>query len=155
MTAETLERKLRPLELSFDSELLRWLYLHLPPRPIKNKKMHQGYAEATRILMREREKLDPASREAVAQYLSAVIPFVESYEKAAFPLPSATPEDLLAFLMDQNNLSQYDLADDLGGQPVVSEILHGKRKLTREHIERLSKRFGVSPGTFYSQGDNS
>lgn len=152
MTIETLERKLRPLELPVDNDLLRWLYLHLPPQPIGNKKMHRGYLEAIRILMREQVGLDSASRAAVAKYLSAAMPFVENYEKAEFPIASATPEQMLAFLMDQNNLSQYDLADELGGQPVVSDVLRGKRKLTREHIERLGKRFGISPATFYSNG---
>ena len=155
MTIETLERKLRPLELPVDNELLRWLYLHLPPQPIKNKKMHHGYIEAIRILMREQDNLDPASRAAIATHLSALIPFVESYEKTEFSIASATPEEVLAFLMNQHNLSQYDLAEDLGGQPVVSDVLHGKRKLTREHIERLGKRFGVSPATFYPHGANA
>lgn len=155
MTIETLEKKLKPLELPVDHELLRWLYLHLPPQPIKNKKMHRGYIEAIRILMREQDNIDPESRAAIVAYLSAIVPFVESYEKTEFPIASATPEEVLEFLMDQHSLSQYDLAKDLGGQPVVSDVLHGKRKLTREHIERLGKRFGVSPATFYPQGDNA
>jgi len=54
--------------------------------------------------------------------------------------------------MEQHDLSQYDLAKDVGGQSVVSQILNGKRKLTRDHIERLSKRFGVTPATFYPGG---
>ncbi|MGH7810760.1 MAG: helix-turn-helix domain-containing protein, partial [Candidatus Binatia bacterium] len=93
--------------------------------------------------------LDAANRTAVGQYLSAVIPFLEQYEKRAFPIGPATPEEVLGFLMEQHDLSQYDLAKELGGQPVVSQILRGKRRLTREHIERLSKRFGVTPATFY------
>jgi len=151
MTVETLERKLKPLEAPLDNALLRWLYLHLPPQPITNKKLHRGYSEAIRILMRERESgtLDDASREAVGRYLSAVIPFVEEYEKRVFPVGPAAPEEVLKFLMEQHKLSQYDLAKELGGQPVVSDVLRGKRKLTREHIERLSRRFGVSPATFY------
>ena len=32
---------------------------------------------------------------------------------------------------------------------VASDILNGKRKLTRDHIERLSKRFNVRPATFF------
>lgn len=152
MTIETLERKLKPLEAPVDNELLRWLYLHLPPQPIKNRKMHRGYSEAIRILMQESGNLDTDSAAAVGQYLRTVIPFVEQYEKREFPLGSATPEEVLGFLMDQHELSQYDLARELGGQPVVSEILRGKRKLTREHIERLSKRFGVTPATFYPAG---
>ncbi|HXU35092.1 MAG TPA: helix-turn-helix domain-containing protein [Blastocatellia bacterium] len=102
--------------------------------------------------MRESGSLDADNRAAVGQYLNAVIPFVEQFEKKEFPIGSATPEEVLAFLMEQHDLSQYDVAKELGGQPVVSQVLRGKRKLTREHIERLSKRFGVTPATFYSGG---
>ena len=152
MTIEILEKKLKPLEAPIDNELLRWLYLHLPPRPIKSRKMHHSYSEATRILMRESGGLDAENRAAVGQYLRAVIPFIEQYEKREFPIGPATPEEVLGFFMEEHNLSQYDLAKALGGQPVVSQILRGKRRLTREHIERLSKRFGVTPATFYPGG---
>jgi HTH-type transcriptional regulator/antitoxin HigA len=155
MTIATLEKKLKPLEAPIDNELLRWLYLHLPPQPIKSKKMHHGYSEAIRILMRESGSLDADNRVAVGQYLRAVIPFVEQYEKREFPIGSATPEEVLGFLMEQHDLSQYDLAKELGGQSVVSQILRGKRRLTREHIERLSKRFGVTPATFYPGGTSA
>ncbi len=152
MTIATLEKKLKPLESPVDNELLRWLYLHLPPQPIKSRKMHRSYGEAVRILMQESGSLDADNRTAVGQYLNSVIPFIEQFEKREFPIGPATPEEVLGFLMEQHDLSQYDLAKELGGQPVVSQILRGKRKLTREHIERLSTRFGVTPGTFYPGG---
>ena len=83
MTIAALEKKLKPLEAPVDDELLRWLYLHLPPQPIKNRKMHDKYSEAVRILMRrESATLDANSRAAIGQYLSAVIPFIEQFEKA-------------------------------------------------------------------------
>lgn len=152
MTIETLERKLKPLEAPVENDFLRWLYLHLPPQPMKNKKMYQAYRQAIQILMRESSALGAADSAAVAQYLRGVIPLVAQYEKSELPVGSATPEEVLGFLMDQNELSQYDLAKELGGQPVVSEVLRGKRKLTREHIERLSKRFAITPATFYPGG---
>jgi HTH-type transcriptional regulator / antitoxin HigA len=67
---------------------------------------------------------------------------------SAGPSPRAHRAQSSNLLID---LSQYDLAKELGGQPVVSQILRGKRRLTREHIERLSKRFGVTPATFYAR----
>lgn len=152
MTIVALEKMLKPLEAPLDNEFLRWLYLHLPPRPIESRKMHRRYNEAVRTLMRESATLDSATRTVVNQYLSAVIPFVEQFEKKEFPLGSATPEEVLAFLIEQHEMSQDDLAKELGGQPVVSQILRGKRRLTREHIERLSERFGVSAATFYPSG---
>jgi HTH-type transcriptional regulator/antitoxin HigA len=149
MTIATLEKRLKPLESPVENELLRWLYLHLPPRPIKSRKMHSSYSEAVRILMRESGSLEAHNRAAVGQYLNAVIPFIEQFEKREFSIGPATPEEVLAFLMEQHDLSQYDIAKELGGQPVVSQVLRGKRRLTREHIERLSKRFSVTPATFY------
>ncbi|MBI5242129.1 MAG: helix-turn-helix domain-containing protein [Elusimicrobia bacterium] len=151
MTTRTLERKLRPLGKPVQWALLKWLYLRLPPRPILNKKTHAAYSRALSILMRALEEsgISTDDRRSIEAYLEAAAPFIEEYEKKEFPLGQTSPEDMLRFLMEQNNLSQYDLASDLGGQPVVSDILHGKRHLTREHIERLSLRFHVSPAAFY------
>ena len=55
--------------------------------------------------------------------------------------------DALKFLMQQHNISQTELPE-IGSQGVVSEILHGKRKLNLNQIQKLSKRFHVSPNTF-------
>lgn len=151
MTVSTLEQKLRPFEDPVNHPLAKWLYLHFPPRPLTNKKMYDRYYAAVKILMRELEagNMRATMQAVVQEYIKSVMPFLEKYEKKAFPFKSAGPEEVLRFLMEQNKLSQYDLAADLGGQPVVSDILNGKRELTREHIERLSKRFGLSPATFF------
>lgn len=151
MRLQTLTEKLKPLGEPLQNSLLKWLYLHFPPRPILGRKMHRTYSTAVSVLMREREmgKLDRSSSQAIAQYLKAAVPFIESYERGEFAVGRAGPEEVLRFLMEQNGLSQYDLARDLGGQPVVSEILRGRRRLTRDHIERLGKRFHVSPASFY------
>jgi HTH-type transcriptional regulator/antitoxin HigA len=51
--------------------------------------------------------------------------------------------------MSANNRKQKDLASTLGSESIVSEILGGRRELNRRHIERLSKRFEVSPELFF------
>ena len=51
--------------------------------------------------------------------------------------------------MDANGLRQADLVDVFGSPSVVSEVLRGKRDLAKSHIERLSRRFHVSPGLFF------
>ncbi|OGX04750.1 MAG: hypothetical protein A3G87_03725 [Omnitrophica bacterium RIFCSPLOWO2_12_FULL_50_11] len=151
MTLETLEKKLKPYENPVKDVFSKWLYVHFPPRPIVTKKMYAHYREAVNILMHEIEKVENNGilRIIIQEYLNSVLPFIEVYEKKGFPIGRATPEKMLRFLMEQNELSQYDIASDVGGQPVVSAILHGKRKLTRDHIERLAKRFGVCPATFF------
>lgn len=151
MTLATLEKKLKPYEDPVKDSFSKWLYVHLPPRPIVTKKMYAHYRKAVDILMHETEKEESNGtlRMMIQDYLNAILPFIEEYERKAFPIGAATPEEMLRFFMEQKDLSQYDIASDVGGQPVVSDILHGKRKLTRDHIECLSKRFGIRPATFF------
>ncbi len=151
MTLATLEKKLKPYEDPVKDSFSKWLYVHFPPRPMATKRMYAHYREAVNILMHEIEKggNNGIMRAIIQEYLNSVLPFIEAYEKKELPIETTTPEEMLRFLMEQNELSQYDIASDVGGQPVVSDILHGKRKLTRDHIERLAKRFGVRPATFF------
>ena len=74
---------------------------------------------------------------------------IERYEEVHYPVPDASPADVLRFLLEQHGLKQRDLAADLGGESVVSEVLSGKRRLNAAHIELLSKRFHVSPAVFF------
>jgi HTH-type transcriptional regulator/antitoxin HigA len=74
---------------------------------------------------------------------------VEAYEEKEYPIRSASPVEVLTELITANNLRQKDLAPLLGSESVVSEVLSGKRELNKRHIERLSKRFKVSPEVFF------
>ena len=51
--------------------------------------------------------------------------------------------------MDANGLRQKDLADDLGGESIVSLILKEKRQLNRKQMEKLIHRFHISPAVFF------
>lgn len=55
----------------------------------------------------------------------------------------------LKVLMDQHNLNTKDFQGEIGKKSIVSQILKGRRNLTRRHITNLASRFGVSPGLFF------
>jgi HTH-type transcriptional regulator/antitoxin HigA len=73
---------------------------------------------------------------------------IEDFEEKNYALKAGTPVDVLNELMRANDLKQKDLLDVFGTPSIVSEVLHGKRQLTTEHIRRLSRRFHVSPEVF-------
>jgi HTH-type transcriptional regulator / antitoxin HigA len=73
---------------------------------------------------------------------------VEDFEAKHYALKPTDPVTVIAELMAANGLKQKDLLDVFGTPSIVSEILHGKRHLTTEHIRRLSRRFHVSPEIF-------
>ena len=75
---------------------------------------------------------------------------VEQYEEQRYALSRpAGPIDVVRHLMDTNGLRQVDLLDVFGTASVVSEVLSGKRELSKAHIAKLSDRFHVSPALFF------
>lgn len=80
--------------------------------------------------------------------LDLVTKEVEAYEAKQQTMPDATPAQVLAFLMAEHNLKQTDLAEELGGQSIVSAILNRKRELNTRQVKALAERFKVSPAAF-------
>ena len=76
---------------------------------------------------------------------------IDQYESQRYPVPDAEPAEVLRFLLEQNRLSQRDIAEELGSESTVSLVLAGKRQLTRDHIARLSERFHVAPSVFFAK----
>jgi HTH-type transcriptional regulator / antitoxin HigA len=86
-----------------------------------------------------------AAERRIADLLTLLI---ENFEEKQYALKASSPVDVLNELMSANNLKQKDLLDVFGTPSIVSEVLHGKRQLTTEHIRRLGRRFHVSPEVF-------
>jgi HTH-type transcriptional regulator/antitoxin HigA len=115
------------------------------PHLIRSDEQLAAYTKALYRLTAE-SRPNKAQREAI-ELLTLL---VERYEEQQFTLPEASPAEVLRFLLDRHGLRQRDIAGDLGGESVVSEVLSGKRKLNTAHIEQLSKRFNVSPAAFFA-----
>ena len=86
-----------------------------------------------------------AAERRIADLLTLLI---EDFEEKHYALETSSPVEVLSELMQANNLKQKDLLDVFGTPSIVSEVLHGKRQLTTEHIRRLSRRFNVSAELF-------
>lgn len=118
------------------------------PHVIRNEEQLQAY---TRALFRLTALGRPTKAQVEAIELLTLL--IERYEEENFALPEASATDVLRFLLDRHGLKQRDIARELGGESVVSEILSGKRRLNTAQIEQLSKRFHVSPAVFFPSAD--
>ncbi len=147
MTTLTLEKRIRKNK-KIEGHLYQNLVTHLPPQPIRDRSMFEKYSSILDALAKLLTRDIGSDRAGLEIYFGAVSHFISEYEKGEFSLESPAAEDMLRFFMEQHKLKQDDLADDLGGQPVVSDVLNGKRRLTRDQIERLAIRFNVTPWTF-------
>jgi HTH-type transcriptional regulator/antitoxin HigA len=88
-----------------------------------------------------------AEEDALLDVLADQIERFESMKRLG-PGSNPTPVETIRFLMEQNDLSQKDLWDLLGGKSHTSEILSGKRKVSNRQAALLGKRFKISPSAF-------
>lgn len=84
----------------------------------------------------------------MAKLLELTGNIIENYEKDLYAIPDASPRDVLKFLMTSHHLKQSDLAIEIGGQSVVSEILSGDREINVRQAKALASKFGVSASVF-------
>lgn len=89
-----------------------------------------------------------AGDDSVAPLLRIVGGLIEQYENAHVKI-GGTPEQMMQYLMEKHGHSQSDMTD-VAARPVINAIIHGKRRLTRDHIERLIEKYKVTGDWFYS-----
>jgi HTH-type transcriptional regulator / antitoxin HigA len=114
------------------------------PTPITSERQHEEYLS---VLDKLASKENPTAEE--EKYARVLMTLIEAYEEEQEPIPDASPVEVLRALMEANNLRQKDLAGIFGSESIVSEVLHKKRELNKSHIEKLSRRFRVSPAVFF------
>ena len=73
---------------------------------------------------------------------------IGDYDAVNYPATDVAPRAVLRALMDQQGLTQSELAHELGSQGVVSEILSGKRAMNLRQIRALANRFSVPVTAF-------
>jgi HTH-type transcriptional regulator/antitoxin HigA len=83
----------------------------------------------------------------LAEVLDYLSDKVEAYEEEHFPIPEAEPKEVLRLLMEQHRLKQEDLAD-CAPQSRISEILAGRRGISKEVAQKLARRFSVNASLF-------
>jgi HTH-type transcriptional regulator/antitoxin HigA len=113
------------------------------PHVIRTEAENERYLRVLEFLDTQTQ-LTPAQK-SLAELLTLLI---EDFEERHYALKPATPIEHLTELMAAHDLKQKDLVGIFGTPSIVSEVLHGKRQLTTEHIRRLSERFRVSPELF-------
>ncbi len=95
-------------------------------------------------LLRKGDNLMP-EEDRLLDLLSAL---VERYEDETEDFPASPPHRILQFLMEQNDLQQVDLVKIFGSSGRVSEVVNGKRGISKVQAKALGEFFKVSPELF-------
>ena len=88
----------------------------------------------------------PLTREEIALQ-SLLVQLIQHYDDQ-IELPDVSPLKMMQYLMEQRGLRQADLVPVFGSRSVASNVLNGKRELSKTHLRRLADFFHVSPAVF-------
>jgi HTH-type transcriptional regulator / antitoxin HigA len=80
--------------------------------------------------------------------LELLIILIEKFEETSYPLPNLEADRMLLHLMESRNMKQEELVGVIGSRGVVSEIVNGKRSISKAQAKVLGELFHVSPSLF-------
>jgi HTH-type transcriptional regulator / antitoxin HigA len=96
---------------------------------------------ATALLLELDERTDlSAEEEALTEVLTVLI---EDYEDRHYPLPDVPPHESLKALMEDRSLKHKDIWPVLGNKGAATEILGGRRSISKSQVRRLAGFFRV------------
>jgi HTH-type transcriptional regulator/antitoxin HigA len=82
-------------------------------------------------------------------YLDILSDLIHAYEAKTNPLPDMDPVRALRHLLEENGITQAQLAEETGlAVTTISEILNGRRNISPKARKALAERFRVSPSLF-------
>jgi HTH-type transcriptional regulator/antitoxin HigA len=80
--------------------------------------------------------------------LKLLVILIEKFEDDHYQLNAATPQSILQHLMEARGIRQEDLIGVIGSRGVVSEVVDGKRSISKKQAKALGEFFHISPELF-------
>ena len=105
---------------------------------IKNDDQHENYLAHLDELM----NLEYHTQDDIEE-IELLGLLISTYEETNFPIDLPTPIEAIKFRMDQLGLDDSDLVRYIGQRSKVSEILNGKRALSKQMIKSLHEGLGI------------
>ena len=131
--------------LAFDPKRYARLLTKALPVKIETEEEYDRLLERARHLMeRDEDKLSPEEN----RLLDLLADLIERYEDEHYPMGNPKPHEMLQFLMEQRGLRQRDLWHLFGSRGVASEVINGKRAISKAQAKKLAAFFHVTPDLF-------
>ena len=123
------------------------LVSEFPLKPVRNdKELDRATAMLNQLL--DIEHLNRDERD----YLEVLGALIEEYEDEHHPIEDVSEPVMLAHLIESKGVTQRAVAAGTGiKESSISDLLAGRRRFNRNHIEKLAAYFHVSPATFFPE----
>ena len=80
--------------------------------------------------------------------LELLVTLIGKFEDENYPIPEGTPHSMLLHLMEESGIKQENLVGVIGSRGVVSEVVNGKRGISKAQAKALAEFFSVDVGLF-------
>jgi HTH-type transcriptional regulator / antitoxin HigA len=136
--------------LSINPESYGALLSRYLPMPITSEDDNERALEVVQNLMviDSRSPEENSLLELLVQLIERFEDEHYSFEAVASQSDLATPRSILLHLMEEHDLKQADLVGIIGSRGVVSEVVNGKRDISKAQASALSQLFHVDVGLF-------
>ncbi len=116
----------------------------LLPRIITTEEEHE------RMLAEVEKLMDKGERRTAEQdaALDLMVRLIQDYDERNYPLPDPSPVEMLTYLLEQRGLKQADLEPVFKSKGYVSDVLNGRRAISKVLAKRLAAFFNVPVGLF-------
>lgn len=132
------------MTVTFNSDKYKDLLAQYQPKLIRTEEENEKALAIVEELM-HRPNRSPEEDEVY----ELLIFLIEKFEQDDYsPGAASTPHSMLLFLMEQRNIQSDDLAELLGLNDLVSEVINGQRNLNQEEAKVLGQFFHVEPELF-------
>lgn len=131
------------MTLTFDKNKYSQLLAEIAPQIIETE------AEYERLLKVAEELTFKKNRTPEERTLyKLLVKLIEDYEAENYPMDKAAPHEILQHLMESSGTRQADLVGIIGSSGVVSEVVNGKRAISKAQAKALGEYFKISPSLF-------
>ncbi len=112
--------------------------------PIRNE---QDYQKMVRLANALADHLNGNEEDPLADLFAIVTDLIESWEASNVTIPKAEPREVLRHLLETHGLKQKDLIG-IASPTVVSDILAGRRAISKKVAKALASRFHMDVSAF-------
>jgi HTH-type transcriptional regulator / antitoxin HigA len=123
------------------------LLMQVLPSAIQNDEELARLTNEVDRLMTKGIKQDRLSPEET-RLLETLAILIEAYEDEHYPIEKSPPNEMLKFIMEQRDYRQKDLLHIFGSSGIASEVINGKRSISKTQAKKLAEFFNVSVELF-------
>lgn len=129
--------------LTFDGASYSKLLAEIAPRAIETEEEYDRLLAVAERLTFAKNRT-PEER---ALY-KLLVTLIEVYETENYPMDKSEPHEILQHIMESSGTRQADLVGIIGSSGVVSQVVNGKRAISKAQAKALGDYFKISPSLF-------